>query len=135
MITKKIVLRFPPKLVDKPIIWRLAKDFDLEFNILKAQVSSDEEGLLVMELKGSERKYRAGIRYLKDRGVEIQPLSKDIILLGEKCTHCGACISVCPTKALTINPKSGQVRFNPQECIACELCIPICPFNALEIRF
>lgn len=135
MITKKIVLRFPPKLIDKPIIWRLAKDFDLEFNILKAYVTSDEEGLLVMELKGSDKKYRAGIKYLKETGVEIQPLSKDIILLVEKCTHCGACISICPTKALTINNKSGEVTFDPRKCIACELCIPICPYNALEVRF
>ncbi|MBC7105771.1 MAG: NIL domain-containing protein, partial [Firmicutes bacterium] len=36
MNPKRIVLRFGPGVVDKPIIYRLAKDFDLVFNILKA---------------------------------------------------------------------------------------------------
>ena len=49
-MTKKIVLRFPQNLVDQPIICRLVKDFDLEFNILRASVTPEEEGLLVLEL-------------------------------------------------------------------------------------
>jgi ABC-type methionine transport system ATPase subunit len=47
-VTKKIVLRFPKRLVDRPIVYRLVKDFDLEFNILKASVTPEQEGLLVL---------------------------------------------------------------------------------------
>jgi ABC-type methionine transport system ATPase subunit len=56
-VTKKIVLRFPKRLVDRPIIYRLVKDFDLEFNILKASITPEQEGLLVLELKGKQEEY------------------------------------------------------------------------------
>ncbi|UCC96223.1 MAG: NIL domain-containing protein, partial [Candidatus Omnitrophota bacterium] len=49
MYAQKIVLHFPSNLVDKPIIYKLSKDFDLEFNILKAFVNPKEEGLMVLE--------------------------------------------------------------------------------------
>ena len=52
---RKVVLRFPHRLVDKPIIYRLVKDYDLQFNILKASITPKEEGLLVLELSGKRR--------------------------------------------------------------------------------
>ena len=58
MYSQKIVLHFPYTLVDKPIIYKLTKDFDLEFNILKAVVNPEEEGLMVLELKGDEEEYK-----------------------------------------------------------------------------
>jgi hypothetical protein len=39
--------------VERPIIYRLVKDYDLEFNILKASITPEQEGLLVLELKGN----------------------------------------------------------------------------------
>ena len=56
-VSKKIVLRFPRRLVERPIIYRLVKDYDLEFNILKASVTPEEEGLLILELKGDQKEY------------------------------------------------------------------------------
>jgi hypothetical protein len=52
MISKRIVLHFPHRLVDQPIVYKLVKDFDLQFNILKAYVTPQEEGLMVLELSG-----------------------------------------------------------------------------------
>jgi ABC-type methionine transport system ATPase subunit len=60
--SRRLVLRFPRKLVDKPIVSRLVKDFDLDFNILKASVTPGEEGLLIMELTGESRNYDKGIK-------------------------------------------------------------------------
>ena len=51
-VSKRIVLHFPRRLVDRPIVSRLVRDFNLDFNILKASVTPDEEGLLVLELPG-----------------------------------------------------------------------------------
>ena len=56
-----IVLHFPKKKVDKPIVCMLVKDFDLTFNILKAEVIPEEEGLLVLELEGKAENYDKGI--------------------------------------------------------------------------
>jgi len=41
-VSKRIVLHFPKRLVDRPIVSRLVKDYDLEFKILKALVTTEE---------------------------------------------------------------------------------------------
>ncbi|MBO8130124.1 MAG: 4Fe-4S dicluster domain-containing protein [Candidatus Marinimicrobia bacterium] len=135
MINKKIVLKFPPSLVDQPIICKLVKDFDLEFNILKAYVTPDEEGLLVIELKGKDKNYNEGIEYLKSKGIIIQTLKQRIMKNDEKCVHCGVCISVCPTKALLMDIDTMKVEFIEDDCIACEHCILACPVGAMEATF
>ena len=135
MITKKIVLRFPPKLVDHPITYKLIKDHNLEFNILRANVTPREEGVLVLELKGEEKDYENGIRYLNQSGVEVQPLSKEIVRDETKCTHCGVCVTICPSHALSVEPETRKINFEPAKCIACELCIPVCPPRAMEVYY
>lgn len=133
-ISRKIVLRFPVRLVDKPMIYRLVKDFDLEFNILKASVTPKEEGLLVMELTGDRESYDKGIRFLADSGVEVQPLTQDIARQEERCTHCGLCVTVCPVAAFYVDPVSRRIDFIESKCIACGLCIKTCPLRAMEVR-
>ena len=135
MVTKRIVLNFPPLLVEQPIAYHLVKDYDLEFNILKADVNPNEEGLLVLELKGENDNYKKGIAYLKKTGVNIQPLDQDVIRNEEKCTHCGACVAICPTGALFVEPETRKIIFDDTHCIACELCVPACPPRAMEVHF
>jgi len=132
---RKIVLKFPPLLVDQPIICNLVKQYNLDFNILKAHVTPDEEGLLVLELKGDDKSFKEGIRFLKNSGVLIQPLSKDIIRNENRCTHCGACLAVCTNGALAIDPDTRMVIFDNGKCIACELCIKACPPRAMAVNF
>jgi ferredoxin len=134
-IAKKIVLRFPRRLVERPIIYRLVKDYDLEFNILKASISPEEEGLLVLELKGNRDEYDKGIEFLMKTGVRIQSLSQDVTRNEEKCTSCGACITVCPTRAFSIDPKTRLVLFDNDKCIACGACLAACPPHAMEVHF
>jgi len=135
MVSKRIVLKFPHKLVDQPIVYRLVKDFDLEFNILKASVTPREEGLVVLEIKGEDRNLEKALKYLKSIGVGVQPLSKDIKRNDSKCTHCGACVPICPTGALVTDPLTRKVLFYDTKCIACELCIKACPPRAMELHF
>lgn len=134
-VSKRVVLRFPRSLVDQPIICRLVQDYNLVFNILKASVSQKEEGLLVLELSGQNEDYDKGIQYLTGAGVEIQPLSRDIKRDEERCTHCGACITVCPTGAFIVESESQRVVFDDSKCIACELCLLACPPRAMELHF
>jgi len=136
MVSKKIVLKFPKEVGDKPIVYKLIKDFDLVFNILRAQVSPEKEGLLVMELTGDQKNIDAGEKYLKDNKVTIQPLSKDIQRDEKKCTDCSACIVHCPTDALYIKDRDTmEVEFDKSKCILCEACIPVCPVNAMKIEY
>jgi ferredoxin len=135
VVSKRIVLRFPRRLVERPIIYRLVKDYDLEFNILKASITPEEEGLLVLELKGAQKEYDKGINFLIKAGVKIQSLSQDVTRNEERCTNCGACITVCPTGAFKLEPKTRFVLFDNEKCIACGLCIPACPPRAMEVHF
>ena len=56
-VSRRVVLHFSRDIVGKSIVCRLARDFGLEFNILKAYVTPEEEGLLVMELSGERKEY------------------------------------------------------------------------------
>lgn len=135
MVSKRIVLTFPHKLLDKPVVCKLVKDFDLIFNILQARITPKEEGLLVLELTGKKENYAKGVKYLTDQGVKIQPLSQDVKRNDSRCTHCGVCISICPTEALVINKKTMKVDFDASKCIACELCVKTCPVRAMVVKF
>jgi L-aspartate semialdehyde sulfurtransferase ferredoxin len=134
-VSKKIVLRFPKRLVDRPIVSRLVRDFNLDFNIVKASVSPDQEGLLVMELTGERNDYDNGIRYLTESGVQIQALSQDVVRDEERCTSCGACVTICPSGAFELDRITREVRFDNEKCLACELCIKACPPRAMKLHF
>jgi ferredoxin len=133
-ISKKIVLTFPHQLVDKPIVYHLIKDFDLTFNILKANITPEEEGLMVMEISGSEENYRKGLDFLKNAGVEVKPLKTEVKWLEDKCTQCSACITICPTEAMQIDRKTMRITFDEEKCISCELCVKPCPPRAFEVK-
>ena len=135
MISKRIVLRFPHRMVEQPIVCNLVKEYNLEFNILKAYVTPREEGLLVLEIKGQDDDYNKGMNYLTRIGVIVQPLSQDVVRNKARCTHCGACVTVCPTGALALDPVTRKVHFYDHKCIACELCVPACPPRAMEVHF
>jgi len=134
-VSKRIVLHFPKRLVDRPIVSRLVKDYDLDFNILKALVTPEEEGLLIIELSGEQPEYDKGIRYLTKTGVKIQSLSQDVLRNEERCTHCGACITICPSGAFELDPITRRVSFYDEKCVACGLCIKACPPRAMEVHF
>lgn len=135
MISKRMVLHFPHRLVDKPIVFVLVKDYNLSFNILKARVTPEEEGLMVLEIRGTADNFNRGIEYLKASGVKIQPLGEDVVRNPAKCTDCGLCVPICPTKALETDEETRKVVFHETKCIACELCVKICPAHAMEINF
>lgn len=135
MAKRRIVLTFPSRLIDQPITYHLIKDYNLAVNILRARVSPKEEGRLMIELSGKKSSLDAGLNYLKELGVNVQPLAQDIRWLEERCTHCTVCVPICPTKAITVDRDKMRVSFDKERCIACELCVPICPYKAVEILF
>jgi L-aspartate semialdehyde sulfurtransferase ferredoxin len=135
MVTKRLVLHFPDRLVDRPIVYKLIKDYDLVMNILKASITPNEEGFMVIELIGDKDNFAAGIKYLEESAVVIDPIGRDVKRNDERCTSCGACVTICPTDALSVDKVTRQVIFTDEKCIACEICVKTCPLGAMEVHF
>ena len=135
MASEKLVLNFPRGIVREPVVYHLVKDYDLRVNIMRASISPDEAGHMVMEISGDKRRLEAGRKYIESVGVTWQPLSKDVHWREDRCVHCTACVSVCPTAALRVKRPEMEVKFDGEKCIGCELCIPVCGYEAVEIQF
>jgi ferredoxin len=134
-VSRRIVLHFPPLVTGQPVTYKLAREYDLVFNILKASVSPGQEGLMMLDLTGEKANYDRGMKYLKDIGVQVQPLSQDVIRDESRCTHCGACVAVCPAQAFTIDPETRKILFDHDRCVLCGLCVKACPPRAMNIIF
>jgi ferredoxin len=132
---KRIILRFKRSNIDKPVVYRLAKDFDLIFNILRASVSPRAESMMVLEVEGDEAAFAAGVEYLKKAGLDIEPIEQDISRDEERCVHCGMCTSVCAPDALEIDRETMKVKFDYEKCVGCEFCVRVCPVKAMHVFF
>ena len=76
MATRRIKLTFPQDLIKEPVIFTMAKKFDVMPNIRRAKVT-ESAGEVVLELEGAEQKLEEGIAYLKERGVKVDPIEGD----------------------------------------------------------
>jgi len=132
---KRIILRFKKNTIDKPIVYRLVKDYDLIFNILRANILPRAESMMVMEIEGTEENFHKGIAYLRGLNIDTEPMEHDINRDEGKCVHCGVCTSVCAPEALHIDRKTMKVNFDYEKCVACELCVRVCPVRAMNVFF
>ncbi len=133
MVAKKVILNFPKHTWDKPIVYTLHSRFNLIFNILKAQITPEEEGVMILELSGEEEKIQEGMEFLKEIGVGVRFLAADIDKDEEECVHCGACTNVCPSGALYLDKDTYKVIFDKEKCVGCELCVRACMYKAIKI--
>lgn len=130
-ISKNVLLVFRPEVMYQPVIYRLAREFDLVFNILEAKIFPRLEGRLILELRGTVDDVERGVEYLESSGVEITSIAENIARDEERCVHCGACTAVCRTEALSLDRGTMEVLFAPEKCAACGQCELACPMKAL----
>ncbi|MEE0775856.1 MAG: 4Fe-4S binding protein [Bacillota bacterium] len=134
-IKKKIICHFDPEVVEEPIIYVLAHDYNLVCSILKAKIDLRKVGYLIMEIKGREEDYKDGMDFLKRSNVVVEDLSNKVSWKEENCISCGQCEGLCPTSALHYVEDGWNIGFDSEKCIACGMCIKACPAKAMEMRF
>lgn len=132
MASRNVLLIFKSNIMYKPVIYRLARDFDLVFNILEAKILPRREGRILLELRGEEELIDRGIEFLVNHQVVVELLSEKVWKEEERCVHCGACTGLCPTSTLSIAPPDMKVTFDVQKCVACGMCGLVCPFGAMK---
>ncbi len=74
----RVKLTFPQQLIKEPVLFKMAKEFDIMPNIRRARVT-ETVGEMVMELEGTEENLTKGIESLKRQGVEVELAEGDIV--------------------------------------------------------
>jgi L-aspartate semialdehyde sulfurtransferase ferredoxin len=135
-VTQKLMFFFPRCECEKPIIYHLVKDYDLVVNVYRAKVTPEEEGYLILDVTGTEAHIQQAIDYVKTYNVSVNITGKGVVRDAQGCTHCGHCITHCPTKALRIDDRATrEVVYHEAECIECLACIRVCPYGACSSAF
>jgi len=135
-LTKKFFFFFPCCETEKPIVYHLVKDYNLMVNIFRAKVTPAEEGYLVLDITGTEENIKRGLEYIKSFNVTVNEQSIGLRWDRERCTHCGNCLTHCPTHALYLaDLRTREVSFNPAQCIECLNCLECCPYKACSSIF
>ena len=74
----RLYLTYPSRLVKEPLIYQVSRQFDLVFNIRQASVS-EEIGIIAIELDGTPESIERGIVWLREQGVTVEPIEKNVI--------------------------------------------------------
>jgi L-aspartate semialdehyde sulfurtransferase ferredoxin len=131
---KRVNLTFPKRAIGIPITYRLAKDFNIAANIIRAQVAPNKVGKMVLELSGDIDQLEEAMDWMRSQDIEVSLHGREIVIDDTTCVDCGLCTGVCPTEALTLDPKTFQLNFLRSRCVVCEQCITACPVNAISIN-
>ncbi|MGD1808070.1 NIL domain-containing protein [Dapis sp. BLCC M126] len=129
---KRVTLTFPQRSIHMPITYRLAKDFNVAANIIRAQVAPNQVGKLVLELSGDIDELEAALEWMRLQNIDVCLTSREILINENSCVDCGLCTGVCPTEALSLEPNTFRLNFVRSRCIVCEQCIPTCPVKAIS---
>ena len=74
----RLWLIFPPKLITRPILWELSKEFSVVTNIRQASVT-DEVGIVSLSLEGEADEITRAIAWMEGLGVKVDPVELNTI--------------------------------------------------------
>jgi len=127
----RLRLIYSTEVVEKPILAEIILKTGVPMNILEAKVNA-QKGELIVSVPAKGKKLEDIIQLFQEAGVKAVMLTKTLQIDMDKCTSCGACISPCPTKALSFKP-DWTIEFNEEKCVACKVCVNACPVKAITI--
>ena len=66
----RLWLMFPARLITRPVVWELAKKFEVVTNVRQASVT-DEVGIVSLSLSGERDEITKSIAWLAEPGVKV----------------------------------------------------------------
>jgi L-aspartate semialdehyde sulfurtransferase ferredoxin len=78
MMKKRVKLTFPQHLIREPVIFSMAKKYDIMPNIRRARVT-ENVGEMILELEGENENIEKGIASLRQQGVDVELVEGDIV--------------------------------------------------------
>lgn len=76
---RRVTLTFPPERIQEPVIYNIGHRFKIVTNIRSASVT-ENVGWVTLEIDGEEEEYLKALDYLKEIGVNVEPVEKDVVL-------------------------------------------------------
>ena len=74
----RLWLMYPSRLIKTPVIWEVGSRFNLVPNVRQASVT-DEIGIVCLELSGSRKNIQAGVKWMEELGVSVEPVEINVI--------------------------------------------------------
>jgi ABC-type methionine transport system ATPase subunit len=74
---QRLKLTFPQHLIREPVVFRMARKYDVIPNIRRARVT-ETAGEMILELEGPEENVKNGIKSMMEQGIIIELAEEDI---------------------------------------------------------
>ena len=78
MARKQVTLIFPQHLIKEPVIYMMAKEYEVVPNIRRAKVT-ENIGEVTLELEGSEDSLKKAVVFLEKKGVKVESVVGDVV--------------------------------------------------------
>ncbi len=74
----RLWLMYPARLITRPIVYEIGKEFAVVTNIRQASVT-EEIGIVSLELDGEREEIKKAINWLEEQGVKVEPVEINTI--------------------------------------------------------
>jgi ABC-type methionine transport system ATPase subunit len=78
MARKQVTLIFPQHLIKEPVVYMMAKQFEVMPNIRRAKVT-ESVGEMTLELEGTDEHIQQGVVFLEKKGIKVEPVVGDVV--------------------------------------------------------
>ncbi|MBI5746367.1 MAG: NIL domain-containing protein [Nitrospirae bacterium] len=78
MASMKVHITFPEEKIKDPVIYQIGKEYNVITNIRKADVT-EKTGWVDLELTGDPKEIERAVQGLKNKGVIVDPIERNII--------------------------------------------------------
>ena len=76
--TTRLWLMYPARLITRPVIYELGKEFAVVTNLRQASVTA-EVGIVSIELEGERAEIKRAIAWLEGLGIKVEPVEINTI--------------------------------------------------------